>query len=188
MAKVFETERLIIRPFTLDDLEEIHRILDVELNWAGRLLTLEERKQRLQGWMAADELEVPCGWRAVIRKEDDRLMGEVRLNVEVLTADVRSLFPSAGERDNSPFSTLEYYLGYAFSAAYWGKGYATEAARRMVEYAFTEKKLPRVLAETGEENVRSQNLMRRLGLQLVRAPRPGWPQRIVAMLQNPAIG
>ena len=43
-----ETERLIIRPFTLDDLEAIHRIPDLELNWAGEPLTREDRKEILE--------------------------------------------------------------------------------------------------------------------------------------------
>ena len=40
-----ETERLIIWPFTFDDLEEIHRMLDLELKWAGEPLTREDGKE-----------------------------------------------------------------------------------------------------------------------------------------------
>jgi RimJ/RimL family protein N-acetyltransferase len=181
---VFETDRLLIRPFTLDDLDELHRILDFELLWSGEPLTKEDRQEVLEGNIAACGLDVPCGWRAVVGKDDPRLMGMVRLNVELLAPEVQALFLSPADGGARPFNTMEYFLGYALSPAYWGHGYATEAARAMVRYAFQEMKLPRLLAETSEENTRSQNVMRRLGMRLVSAPRPGWPDRIVGLLEN----
>jgi RimJ/RimL family protein N-acetyltransferase len=186
---VFQTDRLLIRPFTLGDLDELHRILDFELKWSGEPLTREDRQEVLEGNIAAYGLDVPCGWRAIVDQEGHPLMGMVRLNVELLTADVRALFLSPGEGGAGPFNTMEYYLGYALSPAYWGHGYATEAARALIQYAFQEMKLPRLLAETSEENTRSQNVMRRLGMRLAPAPRPGWPDRIVGLLENePAAG
>jgi RimJ/RimL family protein N-acetyltransferase len=181
---LFETDRLLIRPFTLDDLEALHRILDFELMWSGEPLTREDRQEVLEGNIAAYGLDVPCGWRAVVGKAGHPLMGMVRLNVELLTPDVRALCASPGEERVGPFNTMEYYLGYALSPAHWGRGYATEAARAMMEFAFGEMKLPRILAETSEANIRSQSVMRRLGMRLVPAPRPGWPDRIVGLVEN----
>lgn len=178
------TERLLVRRFTMEDLPALHRILDVELKWAGREISLEDRGERLRGSIAAYDMDVPCGWRAVVRKEDDQILGMVRLNVDLLTPDARALFSAAGVAPECLFATMEYYLGYAFSAACWGQGYATEAARAMIDYAFREMNLARILAETSEENTRSQNVMRRLGMRLVRAPRPGWPDRVVGLLPN----
>ena len=43
-----ETRRLIIRPFTLDDLADVHRMLDVDLEWAGPGVTLAQRREKLQ--------------------------------------------------------------------------------------------------------------------------------------------
>ncbi len=162
----------------------LHRILDFELKWSGEPLTRQDRQEILEGNIAAYDLDVPCGWRAIVGKGDRCLMGMVRLNVALLTPDVRALFVSPEEDPVGPFATLEYYLGYALSPAYWGRGYATEAARAMVEYALVEMKLARILAETEEANTRSQKLMRRLGMQLVKAPRPGWPDRVVGLLEN----
>jgi RimJ/RimL family protein N-acetyltransferase len=67
---------------------------------------------------------------------------------------------------------------------FWGRGYATEAARAMIAYAFETMKLPRVLADTSADNERSQNVMKRLGMRLVSAPRPGWRDRVVGLLEN----
>src|SRR5687767_8075100 len=75
---VFETDRLVIRPFTLDDLEALHRILDFELMWSGEPLTREDRQEVLEGNIAAYGLDVPCGWRAIEGKEGHPLMGMIR--------------------------------------------------------------------------------------------------------------
>jgi RimJ/RimL family protein N-acetyltransferase len=185
---VLETERLRIRPFIMDDLAAIHQILDLELKWAGESLNLEDRKDVLQGNVWASRLEVPAGWRAIERREDARLIGMIRLHVDLLPAEVRDLFDEPGETDSGPFSTLEYHLTYALSSAYWGQRYATEAAGALVQFAFQRMKLRRILAETSEDNSRSLNVMRRLGMRLEAAPRPGWPDRVVGMLLNETRG
>ncbi len=179
---LLETERLLIRPFSLDDLEELHRILDYELLWSGEPLSLDDRREVLEGNIAAYNLDVPCGWRAIAGRPDGALLGMVRLNVDLLSRDVRSLFAQAeAERAHN---TLETFLGYALSPAYWGHGFATEAARAMVGYAFQGMNLARVLAETEEANERSQRVMQKLGMALACAPRPGWPDRVVGWLER----
>lgn len=45
---VLRTARLAIRPFTMDDLQDVHCLLDVDLEWAGPGVTLEERRKKLQ--------------------------------------------------------------------------------------------------------------------------------------------
>jgi RimJ/RimL family protein N-acetyltransferase len=46
--ETLETARLLIRPFTMDDLEEVHRLLDLDIQWAGPGFPLERRRERLQ--------------------------------------------------------------------------------------------------------------------------------------------
>ena len=57
-------------------------------------------------------------------------------------------------------------IGYALAAGYRGQGYATEAARGLVDYAFTTLGLHRLSANTNSENVASQRLLERLGMSL----------------------
>ena len=47
---------------------------------------------------------------------------------------------------------------------YWGQGYATEAARAALEFAFTELALEEVVSFTGVINKRSQLIMQRIGM------------------------
>ena len=56
-------------------------------------------------------------------------------------------------------------IGWRFLPEYWGTGYALEAARSVMGYAFKGLNLPEVVAFTTETNLPSQGLMRRLGSQ-----------------------
>jgi [ribosomal protein S5]-alanine N-acetyltransferase len=53
---------------------------------------------------------------------------------------------------------------YSLAPAAWGKGYATEAARAVVEYALGDLGLPEVLAEVDEGNLASAAVVERLGM------------------------
>lgn len=56
-------------------------------------------------------------------------------------------------------------LGYWIAAAYWGKGYCTEAARAMVDYGFRALKLCRVHARHFAQNSASGRVVSKVGLQ-----------------------
>jgi len=55
-------------------------------------------------------------------------------------------------------------IGWRFAVSAWGHGYATEAARAVLEFAFTELDLPEVISFTTVANVRSRAVMERLGM------------------------
>lgn len=55
-------------------------------------------------------------------------------------------------------------LGYAIAADYWGRGYATDAARALIDFGFGTLKLHRVSAAMGPDNATSIELVYRLGM------------------------
>ncbi|WP_026213988.1 GNAT family N-acetyltransferase [Nonomuraea coxensis] len=55
-------------------------------------------------------------------------------------------------------------IGWRLARPAWGHGYATEAARRALRYAFEEAGLTEVISMTATTNLRSQAVMRRLGM------------------------
>ena len=58
-----------------------------------------------------------------------------------------------------------YELGYTFNRNYWGKGYASESAKALMQYAFTELSARRIIAEADIRNTRSCRLLEKLGFR-----------------------
>lgn len=58
----------------------------------------------------------------------------------------------------------EVELAYTLAKAYWGKGYATEAAHASIAYGFESLDLPEIYALAYPENTASQKVMRKIGM------------------------
>jgi RimJ/RimL family protein N-acetyltransferase len=182
-----ETERLLVRPYTLDDLEAKQQ-LDVAL---GHSPSIEEQHRRLE-WSVlnyeqlARLVQPPYGDRAIVLKDGGTMIGSA------------GLVPSLGPFDRFPafsrnltiadeFHTRpEVGLYWALHPAHRGQGYATEAARALIDFAFRRLNLQRIVATTEYENLASQAVMRRLGMAVERNPYPdpSWCQ-IVAVVEHP---
>lgn len=59
----------------------------------------------------------------------------------------------------------EVEIGWRLAPPHWGRGFATEAAMRVLEYAFDTLELPRIVSFTARDNAPSIALMRRLRLR-----------------------
>lgn len=55
-------------------------------------------------------------------------------------------------------------IGWRLGSQYWGNGYATEAAKAVVDFAFTILKLEEIVSFTVENNIRSRRIMEKIGL------------------------
>jgi RimJ/RimL family protein N-acetyltransferase len=64
--------------------------------------------------------------------------------------------------EEMPFTGIE--LGWRLARPAWGHGYATEAAQAAVQFGFDSLDLPEIVAVTMAANLRSQAVMRRLGM------------------------
>jgi RimJ/RimL family protein N-acetyltransferase len=67
-------------------------------------------------------------------------------------------------------------LGYRLKKKHWGQGYGTELARAMIKHAFEILKLGEVIANVHEENIGSQQVAERCGMQI--AYRFLWDDRL----------
>jgi len=75
-------------------------------------------------------------------------------------------------------------LSYALGRPYWGNGYATEAGRTLVAYAFETLGLARIAYGVDGANTRSVGVMRRLGFRLERNLHPNGAEDVVGVLDN----
>jgi ribosomal-protein-alanine N-acetyltransferase len=148
LGVILETERLLLRTWTPEDAPAYFRVTsDPEvMRFIGGGVTdqtLEETGQRLVRLMGHQEKHGFGLW-AVIEKSTGELAG---------TCGLKHL-------DDGPDIEVGYHLGRAF----WGKGYATEAARACVRYAFEQLQLAQLLAVVNPANFASQRVLEKCGL------------------------
>jgi len=142
-----ETARLRLRRFAPDDLAAVRRIYgDAEVMrymWDGRARTEEQIRDALAFLM--DSWEKPgFGMWAIVHKEHGEVIGR---------CGIYSL-------DGTP----EAEIGYILARAYWGRGYATEAARAALRYGFERQGLGRIVAVTRPDHRDSQRVLGKLGM------------------------
>ncbi len=58
-------------------------------------------------------------------------------------------------------------IGWRLSKEAWNKGYATEGAKRCLEYAFDELNIPKIIAVAPKVNLRSEQVMKKIGMNKV---------------------
>ncbi len=149
---IAETERLVIRPWRL---EEAPRVLDIlsrveVVKWLDDgepklMKDLDEARAQIRRTHVRSE-DPPRGFWAI----EVRATGEVAGSVMLLT------LPNA-EHD-------EVEIGWHLHPDSWGKGYASEAASAVLAYGLGHG-LPQILALTHLDNYPSQGLARRIGME-----------------------
>jgi RimJ/RimL family protein N-acetyltransferase len=165
MDVVLRTERMTLRRFTaadagllvaLDADPEVMRFLS-----GGRPTPRREIEEEiLPAWLAWYERPGGHGFFAAHETASSAFLGWFHLR------------PGPG----APASEPE--LGYRLRRGAWGRGYATEGSRALVDHAFRELGAERVTAETMAVNLASRRVMEKAGLRFVRAFRGEWPEPI----------
>jgi RimJ/RimL family protein N-acetyltransferase len=181
----------------MEDLQPVYRLFDValrevDLGTVG-VQTLPERAEWLQ-WTVLSYTQLaklyqpPYGERAVIHKHTQQLIGACGFVPCLDAFEQFAGFSPAPRPSQLWLTTPEFGLFYAITPAWQGQGYATEAARALVDYAFQHLRLKRIVATTTYENAASMRVMRKLGMRLARNPyaEPPWLQ-VVGVLDNNAI-
>jgi RimJ/RimL family protein N-acetyltransferase len=79
-------------------------------------------------------------------------------------------------RPHDPSHPAEVELGYRLRRSAWGHGYATEGARALIDRGFTELGARRIVATTMTVNAASRRVLEKLGLRLVRTFQLDWPE------------
>jgi len=164
--KVFlETERLVLRQFTLDDVDNL-----VELDsdpgvmhfiTGGRATPREEIENDLLPWfLHYYEQGGRYGFWAAIEKSTGKFLGWFHFR----------------PADSRPSDEPE--LGYRLRRSAWGRGYATEGSRALIRKGFTELGVARVVANAMAVHTASRRVMEKSGLTLVRTFHQEWPDRI----------
>jgi len=185
-----ESDRLRIRPFLKIDLDPIHTI-KTNIGWVNPHLSRTQQRNEREQWLHWNILnhtqfgqlaQPPYGDKAVILKESGKLIGSVGL---VPCLDAFEQLPYFGGRENC-LHTTEMGLFWLIAPDEQGKGYATEAALTLIDYAFDALRLHQIVATTEYNNHASQAVMKKLGMIIERNPfpKPPWLQVVGVLAQE----
>lgn len=150
-TNTLETERLILRRYTLEDAPSVFK------NWASddevtKYLTwpthenVDVTRWVLTDWVKRYEAPAVYHW-GLVEKATGELFGDIAV-VHV----------------NEPVAEAE--LGWCMGKAWWGKGYMPEAARAVLKVLFDEAGFNRVCACHDVNNPKSGRVMQKIGMKL----------------------
>jgi len=144
-----ETERLILRPFVLEDIDDFYEYCSQETvgpnaGWAKHD-SKEHSLKILSGFVEKGDVLAVC-----LKSVANKVVGSVGLH------------------EKTDESGANYYeIGYVLSTLFEGKGIMTEAVKRVLEYAFTDLKVPRIYVCHFIENNRSRRVIEKCGFTFI---------------------
>ncbi|WP_440115718.1 GNAT family N-acetyltransferase [Paenibacillus sp. QZ-Y1] len=146
----FETERLVLRRLTLEDVDDYFMYasdpsVSQQSLWNCHE-TLDDSIQYIQRALRNYEQKTVYLW-AFVLKETGRLIGRggiFHLNESMQSAE----------------------LGYSIASRYWGKGLAAEAMQPIVDYCFQELDCNRLEGRCNADNIGSARVMEKLGMSV----------------------
>lgn len=140
---IFETERLVIRKFCYDDWKDLYEYLS------------NKEVVKFEPYDAMSEED--CKEEAIYRSESDAFFA-------VCLKENNKLIGNVYFNQIEPKKFLTWEIGYVFNPKYYGKGYATEACKGVMNYGFQVLGAHRVIARCNPENPSSWRLLERLSM------------------------
>jgi [ribosomal protein S5]-alanine N-acetyltransferase len=145
------TERLILRDHRIEDVGAYHALVSDPraMRFLPGLLAADPAVSRKRLVATIEDSERPerrFFFFGIFHADDGRYVGETGFTVLDADGSVR---------------TADF--GYFLHAAFWGSGYATEAGRRVVRFAFEDRGVDRIVAGCDRRNAASERVMIKLG-------------------------
>ena len=142
MSRIFETNRLFVRPLTPDDLEGFHEMQGnpkVMRHVGGKAMTLKENREDLQDLIRAYSRPENDFWVwAITKKSDSAFVGTCALIVN---------------------EEQEHEIGFRFIERYWGKGYGREITAELLLHGINSLQLDEIVAYVDKENTASVKIL-----------------------------
>lgn len=144
----FQTDRLTLRPYQMSDAPQVQQLASHPLIAATTLRIPHPYEEGMaEAWIASTQERWAAGdgyHFAIVLRETAELIGSIGLTVQ-----------REWERAE---------LGYWIGVPYWGRGYATEAAKETLRYGFRELGLHRIHASVFANNPASARVLEKAGL------------------------
>ncbi|GAA3635018.1 GNAT family N-acetyltransferase [Flavivirga jejuensis] len=150
MNTIIETERLILREFTMNDFEAVYEFnSNTELHkYTGDeiIKSLDHAKEIIKDIWIQDYKKYGYGRWATIYKPENKIIGFAGLKY----------LPEINETD----------IGFRFLPEYWGKGIASEITEEIIRFGFENLRLDKIIGIAMPENVGSWKVLEKNGLTL----------------------
>jgi RimJ/RimL family protein N-acetyltransferase len=149
VMQIFETSRLLFRHLVPDDFDDLYRLYrDIEIRryFPDGVRTAEETKEELEWFLDGHPRDRRLGLWATIEKSSNRFIGRCGL----LPWEIDGV--------------MEVEIAYMIDKSRWREGFGSEAANGLVEYAFSELRLPKVIALIDPEHEASIRTAKNAGL------------------------
>lgn len=146
MEKIIETERLILRPLTSEDAKDV-------FEWVSDPIVNKYMPYSL--YQSVSEVEA---WISSLKEADNEFAFCLKSTGKVIGSG------SISFDDNRN----AYELGYNFNREYWGKGYATEASKAMIQWAYSNLGARDFGSNHANANTASGNVIKKCGFQFER--------------------
>jgi len=156
--QVIETERLTLRPFAMEDLDVLHRMVSHPDVWQydpGYERSWDETRE-LWVFRIGELHRHGIGRLAVSLKQTGALIGYCGLQLCLV--------------DDPTYATPEIELFFRLAREYWGQGLITEAAQALGQHGFDTHKLRRIVSCAQRANTRSIGVMHRVGMRVEADP------------------
>lgn len=143
--KIYQTENLLLRSWLESDikpLQEMNKDAEV-MKFFPNILSADES---LELYHRFQNNPRPFCFYPAEEKSSGEFIGFVGLNIPSFMPDVVE-------------------IGWRLRRKFWGKGYATEAAKKWLKIGFEECGLSEIVSFTTQPNIRSQAVMNRIGLK-----------------------
>lgn len=144
---VLATKRLILRPVAVEDVKPIFDC------WMQ-----DEDVSRYMYWYASNDIEET---EKFVKYEIENLDNELWNRWIIVTKSERELIGTCLVYFNSEENSWD--ISYNLGKKYWGKGYATEAMTKALEYAANVLKMTECIAIHADENTASERVIKKLG-------------------------
>lgn len=149
MMRQLETQRLLLRPFTWDDFENLYQINSNPeiMRYIRSPETREQTQESLKKIIDDYEKFPALGRLAIIEKSTNTFIGLCLLRHYEIDGEIEA--------------------GYVLTKQYWGKGYATEAMQELLRYGFDDMKFDCIVAVCMPTNEASWRVMEKVGMRRV---------------------
>ena len=143
-----QTQRLILRPFTMEDVPVVTKLAGEKEIAAKTLFIPHPYKEKdAQEWISTHVNifeENKALVFAIVINANQQLCGAIGLGID----------PENEQAE----------IGYWIGKPYWNQGYCTEAAQAVVQYGFATLKLHRICADHFQSNPASGRVMKKIGM------------------------